>query len=605
EPTIFEQPIHSKDKDPEVGEDAIYMPEYGANGRGPSRVGEEGEEEEDFRDYVFPEERKLGTWSTAFLIFNRVVGAGIFSTPSSIIHYTNSVGATLLFWVLGGVMTFCGLAVYLEFGTAIPRSGGEKVYLERVYRKPKYLATCIFAVQFILFAISTVGSVSFSSYLLRCVLGSPDTTTTGGTAQEDATKYEGTWLNRGIAVAAITAVCLIHAFLPRLGIWLSNGLGVFKLVLLILVVCTGFAALAGNMEGESPRNFSSFDGPGDATGNGDDQTDGMGNNVAGSAAGYALALLQVLYSYGGWENANYVLSEVRDAPKTLRLAAPIAIGTVTVLYVLANIAYFAAMTKDELSKSGVVPTAIFFTRVWGPSAFTERVMPLFLALSALGNVFAQSFAMPRVKQELAKEGTLPFSRFWASDWPEQKSPTGAILLHWIFTVALILGSSTKDVYQFLSNIFTYSGNWIKVFLGVGLLYLNFTPSENWTTPENKRFHSYPVLTVFWVVGLLYTCAAPFIPNTLLTKVHFSVVPALGTGMLVIGVMYWVVWAKVLPAFGFSIQHEVVVLPDGSERVKYKRVRPRGGRSGARGRRNGGRGGGRGGGGGGGTTVVWR
>lgn len=61
------------------------------------------------------------------------------------------------------------------------------------------------------------------------------------------------------------------------------------------------------MEGESPGNFSSFDGPGDATGNGDDDgTDGMGKDVAGSAAGYALALLQVLYSYGGWENANYV-----------------------------------------------------------------------------------------------------------------------------------------------------------------------------------------------------------------------------------------------------------------------------------------------------------
>lgn len=213
-------------------------------------------------------------------------------------------------------MTFCGLAVYLEFGTAIPRSGGEKVYLERVYRKPKYLATCIFAVQFILFAISTAGSISFSSYLLRCVLGRSAFSTTGSRggggdgmgqeAQEEATKYDGDWLNRGIAVAAITVVCLIHAFLPRLGIWLSNGLGAFKLVLLSLVVCTGFAALAGRMEGDSPRNFSSFDGPGDASGNGDDMGDGMGKDVAGSAAGYALAMLQVLYSYGGWENANYV-----------------------------------------------------------------------------------------------------------------------------------------------------------------------------------------------------------------------------------------------------------------------------------------------------------
>ena len=51
-------------------------------------------------------DRKLGTWSTAFLIINRVVGAGIYSTPSSIISSIHSVGVTLLFWVLGGIMTF-------------------------------------------------------------------------------------------------------------------------------------------------------------------------------------------------------------------------------------------------------------------------------------------------------------------------------------------------------------------------------------------------------------------------------------------------------------------------------------------------------------------
>lgn len=50
-------------------------------------------------------DRKLGTWSTAFLIINRVVGSGIYSTPSAVIHYINSVGVTLLFWVLGGLMT--------------------------------------------------------------------------------------------------------------------------------------------------------------------------------------------------------------------------------------------------------------------------------------------------------------------------------------------------------------------------------------------------------------------------------------------------------------------------------------------------------------------
>jgi phosphatidylinositol 4-kinase len=351
---------------------------------------------------------------------------------------------------------------------------------------------------------------------------------------------------------------------PRLGIWLSNGLGAFKLVLLFLVVCTGFAALAGRSATPSPRNFSTFAGPGSAT--------VEHEGVTGQAAGHALALLQVLYSYSGWENANYVLTEVRDAPRTLRKAAPLACAAITVLYVLANIAYFAAMSKAEIAQANVTVAAKFFENVWGPSSFVTRALPVFIALSALGNVFAQSFAMPRVKQELAKEGVLPFSRLWASDWPRQ-APTGSIFLHWLFTVALILGSQTSDVYTFVTNVFIYSGNWVKLFLGVGLLYLTWTPSERWRE-QRTTFKSFPILTIFWCLSLLYVIAAPFIPNKLPPSVPFYVVPTLGTSLLAIGTAYWLLWAKVLPLFGFHIQHEIEQLPDGSERVKYIRVTPR-------------------------------
>jgi len=201
--------------------------------------------------------------------------------------------------------------------------------LERVYQRPRYLATCIFAVQFILFAISTAGSISFSSYMM--LASHPDST-------------PDPWATRGVAISAISAVCLIHAFTPRLGIWLSNGLGAFKLVLLSLVVFTGFAALAGRLTVEPPRNFSSFNG-GDPNAEGHISDAGDG---AGAAAGYALAMLQVLYAYSGWENANYVLTEVRDAPRTLKRAAPIAIAVVTVLYVLANIAYVSQPKKQSV-----------------------------------------------------------------------------------------------------------------------------------------------------------------------------------------------------------------------------------------------------------------
>jgi len=239
----------------------------------------------------------------------------------------------------------------------------------------------------------------------------------------------------------------------------------------------------------------------------------------------------------------------------------------------------------------------------GSNPFVRHALPVFISLSALGNVFAQSFAMPRVKQELAKEGILPFSRFWASDWPFN-APTGAIFLHWLVTTALILGSQVGSgsqtaasqvsvVYTFVTNVFIYTGNWIKresssssslfsfssnqsmliwdvslVFLACGLLYLNFTPSERWAE-QRTTFHSTPLLTIFWILSLLFVLGAPFTPNNLIPAIPFYVVPALGTSMLGIGTVYWLIWAKLLPAMGFDIQHEIVQMPDGSERVKYK------------------------------------
>lgn len=545
EPTIYRAPVASVDSADAPGDDVM-----GITAVRSMTIADPAADKvnDDFRDFIIPEDRKLGIFSTTILIVNRVVGTGLYSTPSAIIARTESVGATLLFWVLGGLMTFAGIFVYLEFGTALPRSGGEKVYLERVYQKPRYLATCIFAVQFVVFAVSTANTISFANYVMKAV------------AYDHPQSPETDWPTRGVALLAITLVCLIHAFAPKTGIWLGNVLGCLKLIILMLVVCTGFAVLSGRSASKSPNNFSTFNGPGEVKSHDEVQI----------AGGYALALLQVLYSYSGWENANYVLTEVRDAPKTLKVAAPLAVSIVTVFYVLANIAFFAAMSKQDIADAKVTVAASFFEAAWGKSVFVTRVVPFFIALSALGNIFAQSFAMPRVKQELAKEGILPFSRFFASDWPFN-APSGAIFLHWLFSVILIVGLNLPELYTFVTNIFVYTGNWIKLLLGVGLLYLRYKPTSGWAE-QRTTFSSYTPMTVFWIVSLLYSLSAPFTPNELLGKaIPFWVMPFLGTSMLVIGVGYWLVWANLLPMFGYQIQHEVVQLPDGSERVKYVHV----------------------------------
>lgn len=97
-----------------------------------------------------PLRRQIGLTSAVFLIFNCMIGTGIFVTPSKILVLSGSVGLSLFLWVVGAVITAAGMAVYMEFGTGIPRNGGEKNYLEYVYRKPQFLTSCLYSTYVVL-----------------------------------------------------------------------------------------------------------------------------------------------------------------------------------------------------------------------------------------------------------------------------------------------------------------------------------------------------------------------------------------------------------------------------------------------------------------------
>lgn len=146
--------------------------------------------------------RHLGLMSTTFLIIGRIIGTGIFSTPSSITASVSSVGAALMLWVLGGLLSFAGLCVWLEFGCMFPRSGGEKVYLEAVYKRPKLLATVLFSTQAVLLGFTASGCIIFASNILVAA----DHTVTA-------------WNERGIAVAVIllSQLCILLRPMPEWG----------------------------------------------------------------------------------------------------------------------------------------------------------------------------------------------------------------------------------------------------------------------------------------------------------------------------------------------------------------------------------------------------
>ncbi|OJD24416.1 hypothetical protein ACJ73_04225 [Blastomyces percursus] len=363
-------------------------------------------------EYCPEERRQIGIISASFLVFNRIIGTGIFATPSAILALTGSVGLSLIIWIMGMAIAMTGTAVYLEFGTTIPRNGGEKNYLEYVYTKPRFLVTAMFASYALLLGWAAGNSVAFGEYVLHA-----------------ADIGVNRWNQRGIGFACISVAFLIHATAVKWGLRLQNLLGVMKLIIILIIVIGGAMALGGHMNIEKPNSFTHpFEGS------------------IPSVYGIVTALYSVIWSYIGYSNANYSLSETKNPARTLKIAAPIGVGLAGVLYMLVNVAYFAAVPKQDILGSGRILAASFFRNVFGPKA--ERILSVFVALCAFGNVQSVIFSQGRIIQELGREGVLPFSRFWASNRPFN-SPAAGLFEHYVISAIVMLAPPPGDAYNFL------------------------------------------------------------------------------------------------------------------------------------------------------------
>ncbi|RKL16550.1 High-affinity methionine permease [Fusarium oxysporum] len=413
--------------------------------------------------------RQIGVLSASMLIFNRVIGTGIFATPGSILALLGSPGLALIIWVVGSIIAAAGTAVYLEWGTGIPKNGGEKNYLEFIYRKPKFLVTGIYASYILLMGWASGNSVVFGEYILHAANTEVDR-----------------WNQRGIGLACITTAFLIHGCALKWGLRLQNALGIIKLFIVFIMIICGFVALGGHLKtDEKPNNFkNAFEG------------------TTGSAYGVVTALYNVIWSFVGYSNANYALSETRNPVRTLKIAAPTAIISVSIIYILVNIAYFAAVSKAEIIASERLVAASLFRNVMGPAA--ERAMSVFVALSAFGNVLSVIFSQGRLVQELGREGILPFSRLWASNRPFN-APLAGLFEHWVICVIVILAPPPGDAYNFILNN----------------MYLVIAPFIAPDDPSQNQYKSMPYY-IHCVVGI---------------------------AILVAGAFYWLIWAVILPKIG--------------------------------------------------------
>ncbi|KAI1787978.1 high affinity methionine permease [Ganoderma leucocontextum] len=453
--------------------------------------------------------RHLGVFSCTLLIVGKIIGTGIFSTPSSILGSVGSVGASFMVWVAGFILSFCGLFIWLEFGTMIPRSGAEKVYLEAVYKKPKYLVTVIFAANAILLGFTASGCIVFAQNIL---------VTAGHTAER--------WVTRGIALGVIVFVTLLHGLAPKLGVWVMNGLSVSKILILIFIVITGWAVLAGHTPIQDPHaNFR-------------DAFAGSSH----SSNDYATAMFKVLFSYAGWSNVNNVMNDVKNPIRTLKIAGPLGLAICAVLYLLANVSYFAAATKEEIRTSGVTVASLFFGK----------------------NVVTVTFAAARVNQELAKEGIpLPFgSKFWASNWPTGKSPLPGLIVHLIPSVIVIIAPPPAVAYPFIVDVEAYPGQIINFFIVIGLFWLRYHKPN-----APRPFKVWLPIAVFFLAASVFLLVAPFLKPANgvgdTPPLPYYLYCLVGIAVMAVGVLYWAIWRIVPRWFGYDFVPRKEKLSDGT------------------------------------------
>ncbi|KAI0752050.1 amino acid transporter [Fomes fomentarius] len=464
--------------------------------------------------------RHLGVFSCTLLIVGRIVGTGIFSVPASILGSVGSVGASLMLWILGSFLSFCGLFIWLELGTMFPRSGGEKVYLEAVYRRPKHLATVVFAINTIILPNSANGCIVFAENIL--VVG-------GHSA--------GRWVVRGVA----------------LGVYLMNGMTLFKIVSLIFIVITGWVVLSGHTRVEgSHANFSDF--------------------FAGSSHSsndYATAMFKVLSAFGGWSTVNYVLNNVRDPVRTLKVSGMLGLSICAILNFLVNISYYGAATKEEIVQNGITVASLFFRNVFGEKA--QKALTTFVAISALGNVITVSFSAARLNQELAKEGIpLPLgNRSWASNWPTGKAPLTGMITHFIPAIVVILAAPPSVAYPFIINITGYPQQVVNFFVVVGLFWLR------WYKPNAPR-----PFKVWWPFAAIYLAAAVFLMIAPFLRpangigdtppIPYYMYALVGIATLLAGVVYWAAWRVVPRWFGYEYVPRKDTLSDGTVVTLFSR-----------------------------------
>ncbi|KAF4936127.1 High-affinity methionine permease [Colletotrichum fructicola] len=473
----------------------------------------------------------VGPVTITLLNITMMIGAGVYSTPASILAGTGSVG-----------LCMASGAVYLEFTAYFPsRSGSEVVFLEQAYPRPMWLFPTTFAVQSVILSFGSANATVMANYLIAI------------------SGHEGTdWQIKGTALACYTLATLTLVFNTKYAYWFSNGVGIVKICTLLFVIITGFVVLGGHTEVQDPTaNFK----------------DAWSGSSSATAYGMTTALYRIIFSYGGYNNAFNVANEVKNPVRSLKIYATAALTTVYVLYMFANVAFFAAVPREDLENSGLTVASLFFTAVFGNSG-AVRGLNFLIALASFGNMIAVIIGLSRRIRECGRQGVLPWTRFWVSTKPFG-TPLGPYAVIWFLTALMILAVPAGDAFTFVNDLGVFPQAAFNLAMAVGIYVVRWRRSKlNLPEPEFKAWH---VVIIFNICIQLYLLIMPWYPpagGQYAGDVSFwyATYAVTGVGILLACAAYYWFWAFLIPKWkGYKLRQELISFEDGAQSNQLRKV----------------------------------
>ncbi len=366
--------------------------------------------------------RGIGLKSATALVIANIIGAGIFTSTGFQAGALGNPGYIFLLWIVGGLLAFCGALCYAELGAAMPRAGGEYVYLRETFGLPLGFMSAFVS----LFAGFAAPIASALKSLVRYL------THFFPALASEPVLWGFINVNDWIAIGFTWMLVAIHLRGIRGGIRFNDWITFFKLTGIILIVMA--AALVGRGQLANLTYVSAHYGV---------------LSHADKLGAFANSLIFVMFCYSGWNASAYVASEIKEPQRNLPRSLMIGTLIVIVLYLALNAVYFYGANVDMLANK--VEVGLIASKALFGNAGATLVTTV-LAISLIASASAMTIAGPRVYYALGQDFA-PF-RIFSTTNHSTGAPAASLLLQGLITSAMILSGRVDQIQQYVGFTLT-------------------------------------------------------------------------------------------------------------------------------------------------------